>query len=118
MFGTAGIFVRFAIAYPARAAIVNQVTTGTIKPERDTGYGPEATLRAWYWPLASALNKVNIEQDEGRFAIIFADVLGVTDNYSAFVYISDDSPPRDKDFGGDVIGYARVVPHWYYVTFT
>ncbi len=41
----------------------------------------------------------------------------ILDNFSGFMYRSDDSEPQDKDFYAKIRSYSRLAPHWFFVCF-
>lgn len=117
-FGIGGLYLKFIVGFPARHAVIKMVESGELQAIRETGYGAKVPLSFPYSAFASSCSCVYLERQDKRLAINFPDALAVTDNYAAFVYVSDDSGPQRQDFGGKVVSYRRLAPHWYYVVFT
>src|ERR1700730_3131945 len=48
--------------------------------------------------------------------IFFFDYRGILDSFSGFVYSTDDSAPRDGDFGGRFVEIERLRQNWFWAT--
>jgi len=55
-----------------------------------------------------------VEKKETEMYVLFFRYKGVLDNFSGYMYRSDDSPPRNE-FGGDYFEVIRLRPHWYWI---
>lgn len=50
--------------------------------------------------------------------LMFFDVRGVIDNFSAYVYSKDGTPPTKSDVNADIIYIEKINKHWFYISCT
>ena len=51
-------------------------------------------------------------------AIFFFTFRGILDNFSGFIYRSDDNPPLNGDFSGDFVEMKKLRSHWFWAAST
>lgn len=59
--------------------------------------------------------EILIDRSDGVTRVFFYTFRGVLDNFSGYMYRSDDSPPEPSSFGGDWHEINQVRPHWYWM---
>jgi len=53
---------------------------------------------------------------EDATLIFFFDYRGILDSFSGFVYSTNDSPPRQGEFGGKFVEVIRLQKNWFWAT--
>jgi hypothetical protein len=92
--------------------VIALVETGEIQPS--TRYGL-ATLPQEYCGLSRDC-EILIDTSDDVTRVFFFTFRGVLDNFSGYMYRSDDRPPDSLDFAGDWHETEEVRPHWYWMS--
>ncbi len=58
--------------------------------------------------------EIIIDKRDGVTRIFFFTYRGILDNFSGYMYRSDDNPPQEFDFGGDWSQVEKKRPHWFF----
>jgi hypothetical protein len=104
----------------ARMAVVSNVLDGRYESlVRNSGArGDYIALPAQLSYLSTGGGDIIRLHRQNATLIFFFDFRGILDSFSGFVYSSDDSPPRDGDFGGRFAEVERLRKNWFWVTST
>lgn len=97
-----------------RMDVVSQVMSGELKP------APNENARLILLPdhlqhLSKGGGRIMVEHNDGATYVFFFTYRGILDNFSGFMYRSDDTPPQKGDFGGNYFQTELKGEHWYWV---
>ncbi len=92
--------------------VVHLIEEGEIQVPQD-GYGL-VLLPKEYRHLSRGGGEVIVDTRGGVTRVFFFTFRGILDNFSGFMYRSDDTPPSPYDFGGDWKQIIKLRPHWYF----
>ena len=108
----------FRAHYRARMAVVSSVLDGRYENlvQSRGGRGDFIALPGQLSYLSSGGGDIIRLRRQNASLIFFFDFRGILDSFSGFVYSTDDSPPRDGDFGGRFAEVARLRPNWFWAT--
>ncbi len=90
--------------------VVELVEAGAIQPESHY----LASLPPEYRHLSRGGGEIMIDTRDGVTRVFFFTFAGVLDNFSGFIYRSDDNPPQAGDFGADWQQVEQKRAHWYF----
>jgi hypothetical protein len=107
----------FRAHYQARMAVVSSVLDGRYENlvQDRGGRGDFIALPSQLSYLSSGGDIVRLRRQNATL-IFFYDYRGILDSFSGFVYSTDDSPPRDGDFGGRFAEIERLRQNWFWAT--
>jgi hypothetical protein len=109
--------VNFWLNYDARMHVVQSVERRELAA--DLVDGERVVPLPWnYHHLSRGGGDVIVSRSAGRTLVFFYTFRGVTDNFSGFMYRSDDSWPEQFDLGGTYVSVKRLRPNWYWVAAT
>jgi len=110
----------FRAHYQARMAVVSSVLDGRYENlvQSRGGRGDFIALPGQLSYLSSGGGDIIRLRRQNATLIFFFDFRGILDSFSGFVYSTDDSPPRDGDFGGRFAKVDRLRPNWFWATST
>ena len=111
--------VNFRFYRNAREEVVRRVKSGELVPNAENR--PDVIMLGPEQPLLSAGgNCVIVEQHEDTTYILFFTFLGILDNYSGFLHVSDGGDPSGySDFSEYTeSGMKSMGDGWYFVPFT
>jgi hypothetical protein len=97
-----------------RTAIVEQIQSGQLKP--NISYNARLImLPPKYRHLSKGGGEVEYETYGSKtIGVFFFTFRGILDNFSGFIYRSDDNNPSPTDFGGDFIEITKLRDHWFW----
>ncbi len=107
----------FRAHYRARMAVVSSVLDGRYENLVQSGGG-----RCDFIALPTQLSYLSSGGDiirlrrQNATLIFFYDYRGILDSFSGFIYSTDDSPPRNGDFGGRFVEAERLRQNWFWAT--
>ncbi len=112
--------INFRWHYEKRMQVVNAIANGELSNTqiRKTAFGDLVHLPPQYSGLSAGGDDIVVVQSAHGTTIFFYTYRGILDNFSGFVYSSNDTPPAGDDFGGDLIEIERVRQNWYWVAST
>jgi hypothetical protein len=107
----------FRAHYKARMAVVSTVLDGGYENlAQNGGRADLIALPAQLSYLSSGGGDIMRWRRENATLIFFFDYRGILDSFSGFVYSTDDSPPREGDFGGHFAEIKRLRQNWFWAT--
>jgi hypothetical protein len=109
--------VNFWLNYDARMQVVQSIERRELAADLVDGERVVPLPRN-YRHLSRGGGDVIISRSAGRTLVFFYTFRGVTDNFSGFMYRSDDSWPEQYDLGGSYVSVRRYGPNWYWVAAT
>ena len=109
-FTTIWLDLEFRLNYQAYNEVVRMVEDGRIKPN-DIGL---AKLPPEYRHISRGGGEIKIERDDGVTSVFFYTFRGVLDNFSGYMYRSNDTPPPQDFMGGDWVQIERMQPYWFF----
>lgn len=92
-------------------AIIEQVEKGEIAPDGDDEL---VMLPLEYQHLSKGGGEIMVDQSGGVKRVFFFTFRGVLDNFSGFMYRSDNSSPQPDDFYGDWKQIEQIHDHWFF----
>jgi len=101
--------INFATQLAARESVVEMVARGELAQSHNFS----VELPEQYRHL-SKQGRILVETEAGVTRVFFFTFTGVLDNFSGFMYTSDDRPPGTMSFLGDWFQVDRWRPHWYF----
>ena len=110
------IYLDFRFHLNSRTKVVDEVLAGKYE-SRVQNAGARGDLIS----LPTALS--SLSSDGGEIVrlhrpkdtlVLFFSFRGILDNFSGFVYSSDDSPPAVDDFGGRFVEIERLRKNWFW----
>lgn len=101
--------LEFRLKYRAYNEIIEMVENGGIQPN-DIGV---ASLPSGYRHISRGGN-IMIDRSNGVTSVFFFTFLGVLDNFSGYMYRSDDTPPPEDFMGGDWVQIERQQSYWFF----
>lgn len=90
--------------------VVQLIEDGEIKPDENGAI----RLPPKYRHLSKGGGWIEVEKKDGVTRIFFYTFVGVLDNFSGFMYSSDNSPPKRGDLGGDWKQIEQQRPNWFF----
>jgi hypothetical protein len=72
------------------------------------------TLPTEYRHLSKGGGQIMVNTRDDVTQVFFFTFRGVLDNFSGYMYRSDDNPPQPGDLGGDWKQVERKRPHWFF----
>lgn len=90
------------------------VENGTLKPN----VSHDSTLihlTKKYQHLSKGGGEIVLEKKPRGYSVLFFTYRGILDNFSGFVYVSNDQKPLKNDFDGDFKEIERLERNWYWV---
>ena len=109
------IALDFRMNLSAREQVVGMIQNKNLVP--NVSYNKELlALPKQYQNLSKGGGEVLVEPTEGSSNIFFFTFRGVTDNFSGFVYRSDDKQPSNGDFGCDYVNLIKMREYWYWMS--
>jgi hypothetical protein len=110
--------LNFRMHYGDRMAAVSSVLDGRYENlvRNRGGRGDLITLPPQLSYLSSGGGDIMRWHRPNATLIFFFDYRGILDSFSGFVYSTDDSPPRDGDFGGRFVEIERLRQNWFWAT--
>ena len=108
----------FRTHYRARMTVVSGVLDGSYENlvQNKGGRGDLIALPTHLSYLSSGGGDIIRWHRQNATLIFFFDYRGILDSFSGFVYSSDDSPPREGDFGGRFEEIERLRQNWFWAT--
>jgi len=67
--------------------------------------------------LSNGGGDILLEKANEQYFVLFFTYRGVLDNFSGFVYSSDNKKPQLRQFGGYIKAIVKMKKHWYYISF-
>jgi hypothetical protein len=108
-FTTIWLDLEFRLNYQAYDEIVKMVEDGRIQPN-DIGL---ARLPSGYRHISRG-GDIQVERNDGVTSVFFYTFRGVLDNFSGYMYRSNDTPPPQHFMAGDWVQIERKQPHWFF----
>jgi hypothetical protein len=102
--------LQFHLNWNGYNEVARMVEEGRIQPDQ---YG-RAQLPPRYRHLSRGGGYIKIDRSDGITRVFFFTFVGILDNFSGFMYRSDDRPPPPDDLGGDWHQTIRMRPHWFF----
>ncbi|MCL6478056.1 MAG: hypothetical protein K6T65_06530 [Peptococcaceae bacterium] len=109
-----GLKLDFYSKLNEREKIVFMLETGELK-DNDTNL---LTLPDKYKHLSKGGKILYEKGNNNNIKALFFTLRGVTDNYSGFIYCSDDKEPPKDTFGGNIVLIRKIKANWFFVSFT
>jgi hypothetical protein len=111
--------LNFRWHYAARMAVVSNVLNGLYEgaAQKGGGRGDLIAIPAEFPYLSNDGEILRLHRNDTTL-IFFFDFRGILDSFAGFVYSSDDTPPRQGDFGGRFRDVERLRPNWFWATST
>lgn len=104
----------FAWKFQERSAVINKVKSGELR----SGEGIIIRLPERY-QSSSKGGSIMVEQQGNATLVFFFTFRGVLDNFSGFIYVSDDDASRIHQFqGGRATVFRKLRENWYFASFT
>ena len=103
----------FRIRLNDRQAVVQKVVSGELKPNVDHN-SSLILLPHGFRHLSKGGGEIIIQRQGNETYVFFFTFRGILDNFSGFMYRSDDTIPKNSDFGGDFFYTKRLTPNWYW----
>ncbi len=100
--------IKFQTNKPGYEEVIDMVEEGRLQPDQ-YGY---INLPEKYQYLSSG-SRIMADKNNGTTSVFFFTFLGVLDNYSGYLYRSDDTPPPQGLFG-DWFEVEKQQPHWFF----
>jgi hypothetical protein len=104
----------FRLHLKQREKVVSQVISGRLKPNVSHN-SSLIHLPFWYADLSKGGGDIMVERNGKETYVFFFTFRGILDNFSGFMYRSDDTPPKNGDFGGEFFEIERLRKNWYWV---
>jgi hypothetical protein len=105
----------FRLHLKKREEVVHKVISGELQP--NVAHSSSLIrLPREYGYLSKGGGEIMVERSGETIYVFFFTYRGVLDNFAGFMYRSDDSSPRDGDFGGDFFVKKRLRKNWYYTS--
>lgn len=104
----------FKLNKSEREKVIQMVENGTLKPN----VSHDSTLihlTKKYQHLSKGGGEIVVEKKPIGYSILFFTYRGILDNFSGFVYVSNDQKPLKNDFDGDFKEIERLERNWYWV---
>ncbi|XCN73337.1 MAG: hypothetical protein Q3M24_00860 [Candidatus Electrothrix aestuarii] len=96
-----------------REKVVSRVISGELKP--NVAHNTSLILLPDDQKyLSKGGGEIMVEKHSGETSVFFFMFRGVLDNFSGFMYRSDDSNPQRDDFDGDFFEIKRINENWYW----
>jgi hypothetical protein len=92
-----------------REEIIKMVESGTLNSS--TGL----TKLPYKYKNLSDGGEIVIERNENEILILFFTYRGMLDNFSGYVYSSNDQKPIQNDFDGDIKQVEKMEKNWYFI---
>ena len=108
-FTTIWLDLEFRLNYQAYNEIVMMVEDGRIQPS-DIGL---ARLPSGYRHISRG-GDIIVERSDGVTSVFFFTFRGVLDNFSGYMYRSNDTPPPQDFMAGDWFQIERKQAHWFF----
>jgi hypothetical protein len=102
--------LEFRLNWSGYNEVVQMVIEGTLEPD-DIGL---VRLPAEYRHLSKGGGDIIVDSSDGTLSVFFFTFRGILDNYSGFMYRSNDTPPTGEYTIGDWRQVIRKRPHWYF----
>jgi hypothetical protein len=102
------------IVFSANWQGYNEVVQMVERGEIGLVTGKAVQLPQKYQYLSTGGGDIIIEKQDGVTSILFFTYRGVLDNYSGYVYRSDNSPPPEDDLLGPWKQVMQKKPHWFF----
>lgn len=102
--------LEFRVNWSDYNEVVKLVEDGEIQPN-ERGL---VLLPPEYRHLSKGGGEVIIDTSGGVTRVFFFTFRGVLDNFSGYMYRSDDNPPRREGFWGDWKQIVQKRPHWFF----
>jgi hypothetical protein len=100
----------------AREKVVGMVRSGELHSDRPDE--PDLIHLPFWYGHVSEDGVIMLERRGDATAIFFFTFRGILDNFSGFIYRSDDNPPFNSDFGGDFKEMKKLRSHWFWAAST
>jgi hypothetical protein len=103
--------------YRKRAEVVSDVLDGKMNQfiTNSGGLGDFIHLPSSYRGLSDG-DDIMVYRRDGQTLIFFFDFRGILDSFSGFVYSTDDTTPKNGDFGGQFVEIDHLRPNWYWAS--
>lgn len=105
----------FRTNFSKRVEIVEQIQTGQLKITPTYGENMSAVvLPPDKTSLSRGGGEVLYQNNGSTTSVFFFTFKGIMDNFSGFIYRSDESNPFQTDFGGDYVELIKLRDHWFW----
>jgi hypothetical protein len=109
--------LNFRAHYRDRMAVVSNVLDGEYgNLVQSSGRGDFIALPSKLSYLSSGGGEIVRLRRQNGTLVFFYDYRGILDSFSGFVYSTDDSAPKDGDFGGRFAEIERLRENWFWAT--
>ena len=101
-----------------REKVVNMIDKNEIRIEVCCDYCDVINLPIGLQNLSKGGEIIVDKKIHGELIVIFYTFIGMADNFSGFLYSSNNKPPDKKTCGGDIIQVVPMKENWYFVVYT
>lgn len=109
-FNTIVLGLGFQLNYQKRATVVKMIEEG--KLEEDTS--GDILLPKEYRGLSKGGGRIYVEKYGETTAILFLTYRGLMENFSGYIYRSDNKQPDQNDFGGNFVKIIKLKDNWFW----
>jgi hypothetical protein len=96
-----------------RTIVIQQIKSGQLKPNASNNE-MLVNLPTEHTHLSKGGGQVLYKNSGTTTSVFFYTFRGIMDNFSGFIYISDNGAPSQNDFGGDFIEIIKLRDHWFW----
>lgn len=114
-FSTLTLEMDFYSNLNAREDVINKITNGELVP--NVPYNDSLiNLPAKYKNLSKGGGDIVVEYENENLNVLFFTFRGVMDNFSGFMYMSDDNEPERNDLScTQILEVKKLKNHWYWI---
>ena len=106
--------IDFKMNKSEREKVTEMVENGTLKS--NVSYNSSLILLPErYQYLSKGGGEIEVEKTDKGYYILFFTYRGILDNFSGFVYSSNDQKPSKRTFDGDFKQIEKLKENWYWV---
>ena len=102
--------IEFVMNKKGYKEVIQMVQNG----ELQSGDYGQAQLPAEYRNLSNGGGEIIVDTSDGSTSVFFYTYRGVLDNFSGYMYRSNDTPPSQDFMGGDWAETTRKEPYWFF----
>jgi len=109
--------LNFRWNYSKRMEVVDAVLHGKMNQfiTSSGGLGDFIHLPSSYRGLSDG-GDIMVCRRDGQTLVFFFDFRGILDSFAGFVYSTDDTTPKNGDFGGRFVEIDHLRPNWYWAS--
>jgi hypothetical protein len=107
------IDLNFRLHLKQREEVISKVVSGELRPNIEHN-SALIHLPNGYRHLSKGGGDIIVEHHSNDMYVFFFTFRGILDNFSGFMYRSDDTAPLDGDFTGEFLEIKRLSKNWYW----